>query len=68
MQTTHRWLGTSTALLTLITLGLLINSSRVALPSTLLRYRIALFAATWLVGVTGFFSGALVYGINHYAW
>jgi len=68
VQTTHRWLGTSTGLLTLVTLGLLIASSGGAKRGAVLRYRVALFAAAGLVGVTGFFGGALVYGINHYAW
>jgi hypothetical protein len=27
-----------------------------------------LFLTAGLVGATGFFGGALVYGINHYAW
>jgi len=68
VQTTHRWLGTSTALLTLITLGLLIGCAKSGKPAATLRYRVALFATAGLVGVTGFFGGALVYGINHYAW
>ncbi|MCB9838187.1 MAG: hypothetical protein H6813_02515 [Phycisphaeraceae bacterium] len=68
VQTTHRWLGTSTALLTLLTLVLLISSSRSEKPSARLRFRVALFASAGLVGVTGFFGGALGYGIDHYAW
>lgn len=30
-------------------------------------YRAGLFVTTLIVGATGFFGGALVYGINHYA-
>lgn len=69
VQTTHRWLGTGTALLTLLTLGLLgACSGKDAASPARLRFRIALFAATTLVGITGFFGGSLVYGISHYAW
>lgn len=69
VQTVHRWLGTSTALVTLLTVGLLIKALKPgATASAWLRYRVALFVAAGMVGVTGFFGGAIVYGINHYAW
>lgn len=68
VQTTHRWLGTGTVFMTLLTLALLARASRASVPSGRLRFRLALFATAGLVGVTGFFGGALVYGINHYAW
>jgi len=69
VQTVHRWLGTSTTVVTLLALGLLIRTSKAgAAASTRLHYRAALFAAAGLVGATGFFGGALIYGINHYAW
>ena len=69
VQTVHRWLGTSTALVTLLTVGLLINASKPGgSASAWLRYRVSLFVAAGMVGATGFFGGALVYGINHYAW
>ncbi len=69
VQTVHRWLGTSTALLTLVTVGLLIRASKGgAKPSARTQYRVSLFLAAGMVGATGFFGGALVYGLNHYAW
>ncbi|MBL4697888.1 MAG: hypothetical protein JKX70_03545 [Phycisphaerales bacterium] len=69
IQTVHRWLGTSTALLTLLSIAMLIRASKPDVkPSARLWYRVSLFAAAGMVGATGFFGGALVYGINHYAW
>ena len=69
IQTVHRWFGTSTAILTLLSIALLIRVSKPdAKPSARLAYRASLFAAAGMVGATGFFGGALVYGINHYAW
>ncbi len=69
IQTVHRWLGTSTAILTLLSIVLLIRASKPdAKPSARLSYRVSLFVASGMVGATGFFGGALIYGINHYAW
>ncbi len=68
VQATHRWLGTSTALLSLVTLALLVHVSRPSdVPRSRTAFRAALFLSTGLVGATGFFGGALVYGLNHYA-
>ncbi len=69
VQATHRWLGTTTTILTLLTLALLWRSVR--RPGNAHArgwYRLALFAATGLVMATGFFGGSLVYGLDHYAW
>jgi uncharacterized membrane protein len=69
VQATHRWLGTTTTILTLLTLALLWRSVRRPGNAYARRwYRIALFAATGLVMATGFFGGSLVYGVDHYAW
>lgn len=69
VKTTHRWLGTSTALFSLITLALLIRTGRTTgSPPSRKGFRAALFTTATLVAVTGFFGGSLVYGINHYAW
>jgi uncharacterized membrane protein len=69
VQATHRWLGTTTTILTLLTLALLWRSVRRPGNAHARRlYRIALFAATGLVMATGFFGGSLVYGLDHYAW
>ncbi len=69
VQTLHRWLGTATATMALITLMLLIRSSKKDSPPMHRRwFRVALFSTATLIGITGFFGGALVYGLNHYAW
>jgi mono/diheme cytochrome c family protein/uncharacterized membrane protein len=64
---THRWLGTSTALSALAVVGL---SEMARRPGSRGRpwFRAALLAATGLVLVTGFFGGAVVNGLAHYAW
>ncbi len=66
VQATHRWLGTSTALLSLVALAVLVGSSGRG-DGSRRAFRVVLFLAAGLVGVTGFFGGALVYGLNHYA-
>ncbi len=69
VQTAHRWLGSSVMALGLIAFALLLRCSRPSPdPRSRAAYRFALFLSAGLVGVTGFFGGALVYGINHYAW
>jgi uncharacterized membrane protein len=68
VMTTHRWLGTSTALVSIVVL-LLSERSRVSGRSRARRvFRLALFGAALLVLTTGFFGGSMVYGLNHYAW
>lgn len=66
--TTHRWLGTSVALLSLIVAWLSIVSHREGKETRWSAYRVVLFLTASLVGATGFFGGAMVYGIDHYAW
>jgi len=69
IQTVHRWLGTSTAVLTVLSVAMLFRASKPSANSSArLLYRVTLFAAAGMVSMTGFFGGALVYGINHYAW
>lgn len=69
VQATHRWLGTGTAVLSLVTLVFYLRMSRAKSGSPpAFWYRACLFLTTSLVGAAGFFGGALVYGINHYAW
>ncbi len=58
---THRWLGTSTAIWILVLLGIRGRTRQGT-------YRAALFGGAALVAVTGFFGGALVHGLDHYAW
>ena len=66
--TTHRWLGTGTALFSPLVLALSEWSER--RDTAWLRYlfRTTLFLGAVLVSVTGFFGGVLVYGWEHYQW
>lgn len=66
---THRWLGASTTTLSVLALIVCARATRQS-PSSraVLWYRGLLFLTAGLVGATGFFGGALVYGINHYVW
>jgi uncharacterized membrane protein len=68
IMTTHRWMGTSVALLSLVVLWLSLVSHREGNAKRQPVYRAALFLTVALVGATGFLGGALVYGIDHYAW
>lgn len=63
----HRWLGTATVLWLI---ALLWASERVRRPTHPARglYRFLLFGGTALVLATGFFGGAMVYGLDHYLW
>ncbi len=65
LMTTHRWLGTSASAWALWVLFLCERAYRKAERKT---FRLALFSATALVTTTGFFGGALLYGLDHYAW
>ena len=62
----HRWLGTATGTATVVVLIL----SEVARrrPGALTLFRTGLFLAVLLVMATGFFGGAMVYGIHEYDW
>lgn len=63
----HRWLGTGTALWFV---ALLWASEKARRPDNKSRslYRFLLFGGTLLVTATGFFGGAMVYGLDHYLW
>jgi len=65
--TTHRWLGTTTAALSVLLLVVGERKFRGA-DASRTSYRTMLFIAAGLVGITGFFGGSLVYGLTHYAW
>lgn len=64
----HRTLGIATAVLAAATFVLSESYWRKQNSTRHLLYRIALFAAMLLVGVTGHFGGTLVYGIDYYRW
>ena len=59
--TVHRWMGTLTAAWAVALLSLRERAGGTS-------YRPALFLGALLASVTGFFGGALVYGLDHYAW
>jgi mono/diheme cytochrome c family protein/uncharacterized membrane protein len=65
---THRWLGTSTV--TGAGLILLVSeaSRRTDRRRTRTAFRITLLVVAVLVLVTGFFGGAVSFGLDHYAW
>jgi uncharacterized membrane protein len=66
VMTAHRWVGTSTALWAA---GALYLYERVSAGmNSRVHFRTALFIGAALVGTTGFFGGALLYGLDHYAW
>jgi predicted permease len=65
LMTTHRWLGTSASALALVVLFLCERAYR---SSERQAFRLALFPLAAVVAMTGFFGGALLYGIDHYAW
>jgi uncharacterized membrane protein len=68
LLTVHRWLGTSTVVCSLL-LGFLAYRMNYR-GQTALRpwYRAALVLAVILVSATGFFGGAMLYGLNEFAW
>ena len=70
IMTVHRWLGTAVGGLAIIILFLCIAAYRPGPQQKQwkLWYRIALFIGAAAVSANGFFGGALVYGLNHYAW
>src|SRR6266849_2797602 len=65
---THRWLGTSTV----VCAGLILALSEVSRHPDGSRaralFRAMLFVVALLVSVTGFFGGAVVFGLDHYTW
>jgi mono/diheme cytochrome c family protein/uncharacterized membrane protein len=65
---THRWLGTSTVVCAGLALVLSELSRRPDRRRTRMVFRIAVLALAVLVSVTGFFGGAVAYGLDHYAW
>ncbi len=65
LMTTHRWFGTSASAFALVVLLLCERAHR---RSERKAFRLALFPLAAVVAMTGFFGGALLYGIDHYAW
>src|SRR5271157_1272426 len=65
---THRWLGTSTVAFAGLVLVLSELSRRPDRRRTRMSFRVALLVVAVLVSATGFFGGAVVFGLNHYTW
>jgi uncharacterized membrane protein len=68
VMTIHRWLGTSTVVCGGLVLVLCEMSRRPERRRTRVCFRVTLLIAAVLVSVTGFFGGAAVFGLDHYAW
>jgi mono/diheme cytochrome c family protein/uncharacterized membrane protein len=66
--TAHRWLGTATVAWAGLVLVLTEVSCRTNRLGVRLWSRLALLVVAVLVLVTGFFGGAVVHGLGHYAW
>jgi uncharacterized membrane protein len=64
----HRWLGTGTAIWTLICASLVMIHECNEGSSERQRFRGALLLGSALVGISGFLGSALIYGLDHYAW
>lgn len=68
IMTLHRWLGTSTAtwaVLVMILAGVSRSPERTRARAW---FRAVLFVGVVLVLTTGFLGGAMLYGLDHYAW
>jgi plastocyanin len=66
--TTHRWLGTSTDVLAVVTLLVGEASRRPDWQRARRWFRVLLVVVALMVLAAGFFGGALLYGIGHYDW
>ena len=64
----HRWLGTGTAVWTIVCAILIVAHECQEGSKERQRFRGALLLGAALVGISGFLGSALIYGLNHYAW
>ncbi len=64
----HRWLGTLTALWTVLCAVLVVMSECAEGTPERRRFRGALLVGATLVSISGFLGSALIYGLDHYAW
>ena len=64
--TLHRWLGTTTGIMTLITLGIALKSRAHVHEGPATVYRASLFLTTILVSVTGHLGASLVFGVDYF--
>ena len=65
---THRWLGTAAGCGALVILFLSEMARRPNRAAWRTLFRIVLFLGAPLVAATGFFGGAMVYGLREYNW
>jgi plastocyanin len=65
---THRWLGTSTDVLAVVTLLLGEAIRRPGWQKARRWFGVLLIVVALMVLAAGFFGGAMVYGIRHYEW
>lgn len=70
IMTVHRWLGTAVGVWAILILLLCIAAHRGDGKGMRWRpsYRLALFLGAAAVTANGFFGGAMIYGLDHYAW
>jgi uncharacterized membrane protein len=64
----HRWVGTLTGVWALVCSVLLLLCDDDLKSLARRRFRGALLLGAGLVSIAGFLGGALVYGLDHYAW
>jgi mono/diheme cytochrome c family protein/uncharacterized membrane protein len=67
-MTTHRWIGTCSVAGAGLVLVLKEVSCRPDRRRTQMWFRVTLLVVAGLVLATGFFGGAVVFGLDHYAW
>ncbi len=65
---THRWLGTAAAILSVIAAGAAVTGGEWESPRHRFIYRLLLIATGLLIGATGHWGGTLIYGADHYTW
>jgi len=68
LMTTHRWVGTATALIAVLALVLSERLQWRHPENGRARLRLALSLLALLVSAAGFLGGAMIYGIDHYWW
>ena len=66
--TAHRWLGTGSSVLLVLLLVFSKGSNHPGFGRTRMWFQGTLFLSTALVLLTGFFGGAMVHGLDYYAW
>ncbi len=68
LMTSHRWVGTATALIAVLALVLSERLQWRHPEKGRGRLRLALALLALLVSAAGFLGGAMIYGIDHYSW